>query len=288
MNLRLNLNKKRISLIFLCFIKKELMVEIQLYNPFNTKNRMFTHEDIHTILNSKYQIKDLNIFQNAMVHSSYVRRLEYTTPQGDITELAPKPNNCLDLFPESYERLEHLGDSVLGCCVATYLSKRFPTQQEGFLTNLRKELVCNSMLGTLAIQLKLNDFYIISKHNEDICNGRTNIKKLGDILESFIGALWIDSEYNFQIVYNFIISLIEKHIDIPKILLNDTNYKDQLQKLCQAKFKYTPTYTMINFNDSIYTMSVLDNNNNSLGVGSATTKKQGEQFAAREALKNLK
>ena len=131
------------------------MVEIQLYNPFNTKNRMFTHEDIHTILNSNYEIKDLNIFQNAMVHSSYVRRLEYTTPQGDITELAPKPNNCLDLFPESYERLEHLGDSVLGCCVATYLSKRFPTQQEGFLTNLRKELVCNSMLGTLAIQLKL-------------------------------------------------------------------------------------------------------------------------------------
>jgi dsRNA-specific ribonuclease len=135
------------------------MVEIQLYNPFNTKNRMFTHEDIHTILNFKYEIKDINIFQNAMVHSSYVRRLEYTTPQGDITELAPKPNNCLDLFPESYERLEHLGDSVLGCCVATYLSKRFPTQQEGFLTNLLKELVCNSMLGTLTIQLKLNECF---------------------------------------------------------------------------------------------------------------------------------
>jgi ribonuclease-3 len=268
------------------------MVEpIPIYNPFNMKNRMFTQKDIHTILknhNLDYEIKNPLLFQNAMIHSSYVRRSEYTTPTGEIAELAPKPDNCLDLFPESYERLEHLGDSVLGCCVATYLSKRFPIQQEGFLTNLRKELVCNAMLGQLTLKISLNEFYVISKHNEDTCNGRTNIKKLGDILESFIGALWIDSEYDFHKVYKFIINLIESYIDIPKILLNDTNYKDQFQKLCQSQFKYTPTYTMLSFTDSVYTMAVIDNNNKVIGIGSSTTKKQGEQFAAREALKSLK
>jgi ribonuclease-3 len=222
-----------------------------------------------------------------MVHSSYVKRSNYTTPQGDSAQLAPKPSDCLELFPESYERLEHLGDSVLGAAVATYLSIRFPTQQEGFLTNLRKEIVCNNMLGELTRKIKLNEFYIISKHNEEACNGRYNVKKLGDILEAFIGALWIDSEYNFQIVYSFIISLIETYIDIPGILRNDTNFKDQLQKFCQTTFHYTPTYIMLSSNGE-YTMAAIDSDGKHLGIGTGTTKKQGEQMAAQDALTKLK
>jgi len=222
-----------------------------------------------------------------MVHSSYVRRTEYTTPSGDIAKLASRPSDCLELFPESYERLEHLGDSVLGVAVATYLSIRFPTQQEGFLTNLRKEIVCNNMLGTLTDKIKLNDFYIISKHNEDACNGRNNTKKLGDILEAFIGALWTDSEQNFQIVYSFIISIIETHIDIPSILRNDTNFKDQLQKHCQTVYHYTPTYTMISGING-YTMAALDSKLKQIGIGTGPSKKQGEQLAAQDALNKLK
>jgi ribonuclease-3 len=263
---------------------------MELYNPFNVKNRMFTFEDIHTILNNhgcEHKIKNKDLFQNAMIHSSYVRRNEYTTPTGEKAQLAECPENCLDLFPESYERLEHLGDSVLGAAVATYLSKRFPIQQEGFLTNLRKEIVCNSMLGSLTIKIGLNEFYVISRHNEETCGGRTNTKKLGDIIEAFIGSLWLDSEYDFNKVYKFIVNLIEKYIDIPKILLNDTNFKDQLQKFCQAKFKFTPTYKMISDFEG-FTMVVLDLNNNELGIGKSTTKKQGEQLAAKEALKKLK
>ena len=108
------------------------------YSPFNSRNKSFLEQDILNILskhNCVYRIKNPELFQNAMIHSSYVRRTEYTNPQGETTTLAQKPYGCLDLFPESYERLEHLGDSVLGAIVATYLSKRFPIQQEGFLTN---------------------------------------------------------------------------------------------------------------------------------------------------------
>jgi ribonuclease-3 len=264
---------------------------LPIYNPYNSRNCMFNRKDVHTILRAHscdHIVKDLNLFQNSMIHSSYVQRSEYTTPTGEPACLIDKPDNCIELFPESYERLEHLGDSVLGAGVATYLSARFPDQQEGFLTNLRKEIVCNSMLGELAQLIKLNHFYVISKHNEDVCNGRHNGKKLGDILESFIGALWIDCNYNFNTVYSFIVALIEKYIDIPKLLLNDTNYKDQLQKFCQTTFKYTPTYSMLSLNDGIYTMVVLGSTGQHIGVGSSTTKKQGEQLAAKAALLALK
>jgi len=260
------------------------------YNPYNSRNKLLTKNDIIDILNKhgcQYKPKNINIFQNAMVHSSYVKRNEYTTPTGEKAILIDKPTDCIDLFKDSYERLEHLGDSVLGVSVSTYLSKRFPIQQEGFLTNLRKEIVCNSMLGILTIKLKLNEFYIISRHNEELCNGRNNIKKLGDILEAFIGALWIDSEYSFNIIYSFVVSLIETYIDIPKILLNDTNYKDQLQKLCQSKLKFTPTYKMLS-SENGFTMAVIDSLGKILGQGISTTKKQAEQLAALDTLKRIK
>jgi ribonuclease-3 len=260
------------------------------YNPYNPRNRMFTQKDIHLILHKHdcdYTIKNTEIFQNAMIHSSYVKRSEYTTPLGDTAQLAERPEECLELFPESYERLEHLGDSILGAAVATYLSIRFPTQQEGFLTNLRKEIVCNNMLGELTKKIKLNEFYIISKHNEDACNGRYNVKKLGDILEAFIGALWTDCGNNFQIIYPFVVSLIETYIDIPGILLNDTNFKDQVQKFCQTKFHYTPTYVMLSSNNG-YTMAAVDDKGKHLGIGTGSTKKQGEQLAAKDALQKMK
>jgi ribonuclease-3 len=257
------------------------------YNPFNCKNKLFTKDDVLTILrrlDCDYKISDSELFQTAMVHSSYVKRAEYTTPSGEKAVLAKKPNDCLDLFNDSYERLEHLGDSVIGSAVATYLIQRFPESQEGFLTNLRKEIVCNNMLGYLAKKIGLSEFYIISRHNEDVCDGRNNVKKLGDILEAFIGAMWIDCKYNFQIVYSLIKTLIESHIDIPSILLNDTNYKDQLQKYCQNVLHYTPTYSMLSTDGTTYRMATHDHFGTVIGIGEASTKKKGEQLAAKAAL----
>ena len=142
------------------------------------------------------------------------------------------------------------------------------------------------MLGILTQKIGLDDFYVISKHNEDTCAGRTNTKKLGDILEAFIGALWTDSENDFKIVYQFVISLVETYIDIPKILQNDTNFKDQLQKFCQTFLKYTPVYKMVSSING-YTMIAIGNGEE-IGRGTSSTKKQGEQLAAQDALKKLK
>jgi len=258
-----------------------------LYNPYNSKNRLFTSTDIQAILlkhRCNFTIRNSGLFQTAMVHSSYVKRVEYTTPMGETTTLAPRPNNALELFDQSYETLEHLGDSILGATVSTYLLKRFPEENEGFLTDLKKDIVCNEMLGSLSLKIGLDQFYIISRHNEDICNGRVNAKKLGDILEAFIGALWTDCNNNFQIVSSFIISLIEMYINIPKLLMNNRNFKEQLQKFYQAKFHFTPKYTMLSSAANTYTMAAVDESGNHLGIGSAVTKKQAEQLAAKNAL----
>lgn len=252
---------------------------------------MLSSKYIHEILGKhgchEFKVRNEHLFQTAMVHSSYVKRGEYTTPTGEITELVARPPNCLELFDDSYERLEHLGDSILGACVSTYLMTRFPGENEGFLTDLKKEIVCNETLGKLSQTIGLDVFYVISRHNEDICFGRSNIKKLGDILEAFIGALWTDSNYNFQVIYAFIVSLIEQYIDIPKLLLNNRNYKEQFQKLYQSTYHMTPTYCMIGQDNGNYTMAVISHLGFEMGRGTAPTKKQAEQIAARESIKCL-
>ena len=261
-----------------------------VYNPYNSKNRLFTKTDIQAILvkhKCNFKVQDPTRFQTAMVHSSYVKRSTYTTPTGEETTLAPKPENCLELFDSSYETLEHLGDSILGATVSTYLLKRYPCENEGFLTDLKKDIVCNEMLGYLSQKIGLDKFYIISRHNEDVCNGRLNMKKLGDILEAFIGALWTECGNDFKVVSSFIIALIEMYINIPKLLMNNRNFKEQLQKFYQAKFHYTPKYVMVSSTANIYTMAAVDEQGIHLGVGSAVTKKQAEQLAAKEALKRL-
>ena len=261
-----------------------------LYNPYNIKNRLFTKQDIQAILmkhKCSFKVQNVQLYQTAMVHSSYVKRSEYTTPSGEVTQLAERPQNALELFDSSYETLEHLGDSILGATVSTYLLKRFPCENEGFLTDLKKDIVCNEMLGSLSQQIGLDRFYIISRHNEDVCNGRVNLKKLGDILEAFIGALWTDCGNNFQVVSSFIVALIEMYINIPKLLMNNRNFKEQLQKFYQAKFHFTPKYVMLSSAANTYTMAAVDENGAHLGIGSAVTKKQAEQLAAKDALKRL-
>ena len=261
--------------------KKEM-----LYNPYNPKNKVIGRADVERIL-PHIKVRHVELFQTAMVHSSYVQRKEYTTPGGEPTQLAPRPENCIELFDSSYERLEHLGDSVLGACVSTYLLTRFPEENEGFLTDLKKEIVCNETLGLLSQKIGLDEFYIISRHNEDVCAGRTNLKKLGDILEAFIGAMWEDTDHDFKAVYAFVIGLVEAYIDIPKLLLNNRNYKEQFQKMYQAKYHLTPTYYILSSDNGVYEMGVNDVNGTCIGKGCASTKKQAEQFAAKQALERL-
>jgi ribonuclease-3 len=264
------------------------------YSPYNPKNVPVTVQDIEHILHEHglagYTIKNLALFQKAMVHTSYVRRSEYTTLTGEIASLAPCPTGVMDLQTESYEQLEFRGDSILGASVASYLCDRYYDESPGFLTNARKLIVRNKTLGRVAKILGLDKFFVISKHVEDMKSefGRQNPEKLGDVLEAFLAALWVDSCYDFKSFHSFVVTLIETHLDIPTLLREDDNYKDRMQKHCQQVFKYTPIYNMLKNEDGYFTMAVCDTNNTILGIGKATTKKQAEQYACKAALEKLK
>lgn len=135
-------------------------------------------------------------------------------------------------------------------------------------------------------KLGLDKYFVISRHVEEMKpdHGRQNIEKLGDVLEAFIAALWIDCGYNFSIVNDFVVSLIENHLDIPLLLREDDNYKDRMQKFCQQKFGFTPTYKMLSESQGVFTMGVVNSQGEVLGQGKSGTKKQAEQLACKDAL----
>jgi ribonuclease-3 len=265
---------------------------MEAYNPYNPSNRFFAEKDIHAVLRKHglphYRIQNPKIFQTAMVHTTYVRRMDYTTPDGRPAALAPCPHGVMPLQDESYECLEFEGDSVLGVCVATYLRKKYPERKQGFLTDARKELVNNERIGQLSKTIGLNKFYVISRHNEEssAIDGRNNTKKLGDIFEAFIGALWTDCGNRFHIVYAFVSNVIEAYLDVEEVVTSVTNYKDVFQKYCQRVLGCTPTYIMLS-NDTKkgeIQVAVCDASGKHLGYGSGTTRKKAEQVACKEAL----
>ena len=91
----------------------------------------------------------------------------------------------------NYERLEFLGDGVLECITKYYLYRRFPKENEGFMTEKKIALVKNEAIGKLAYEMGLHKWYVISKHAEEK-KTRTNLKKLGCLFEAFLGALFLD------------------------------------------------------------------------------------------------
>ncbi len=218
--------------------------------PFNKENVLLDFGKINSIFNvvdMKVAVKDLDIYQRAFVHASYTvgvncdENIDQSSVSGDSAVVAAKPllmeegyitkdfsGTILPLQPISSERLEFLGDSVCGMCVADYLYTRFPDEDEGFMTRLRTRLVCGSRLGEFAEKLGLQTHVIISRYVETVSNGRKNYKVLEDIFEAFVGALYLDNDHDTSICYKFIIAVIEKYIDFADLIANDSNMKDQL------------------------------------------------------------
>jgi ribonuclease-3 len=274
-------------------------MESNIYSPYNLKNKALTASAIETIVRThglpNYAVRNAGVFQTTMVHTSYVRRKDgYTTPTGDPAVLAPCPDGCVDLQETSYERHEFLGDSMLGASVSNYIWDRFPEGDPGFMTDLRKKIVNNKTLGTICQKIGLDQYYVISRHVEEACDGRTNLEKLGDVMEAFLAAFWNDCGRDFTVFHAFVVNIIERHLKITQLILKNENYKDQLQKHCQKIFHYTPTYQLLETKTDAkartteFKMAVVDNTGTILGTGIAKTKQQAEQNACQNALSAIK
>ena len=166
----------------------EICIENQ---PYNNKNILLQKEDLDKLLNDNglkdLKIKNINLYRIAFVHKSYCTMKNIDFDKSNIN----CPPDCLPLQDMSYERLEFLGDSLLGMIVTNYLYLRFPDQNEGFLSKIRTKIVNGKMLGYLSDKIGLPKFAIISKQVEDT-GGRNNYKIMEDIFEAFLGALYLD------------------------------------------------------------------------------------------------
>ena len=245
------------------------MDEDILYNPYNENNREISDNVIKSILsnyNVNYKINNIQLFRRAFIHKSY------TFPVlNENVRLAKCPPNCIELKSSSNERLEFLGDGVLEMVTKSYLYKRFPYAEEGFMTEKKIALVKNDHIGKLAYNMGLHKWLIMSKNAEEK-KIRTNYKKLGCLFEAFLGALYLDSNeikcnvncrnqfvsgIGYQTCQLFIENIYEKMVDWNELLENDDNYKNIFQVVIQKEFKKTPEYIVLNVDETMkYTMGV--------------------------------
>jgi len=273
--------------------------EQKIFNPWNPKNRELTPSDAIPILKRygwKGRIQKFNLFLQACCHKSYVDRPEVWQEHAESKDeeiiIAPRPENCLPLYKVDNEELEFLGDRVLGLVVATYVSKRYPGYGEGFLTRILSRIVNNKQLGILAKEIGMSPLIVLSRHMEDVCDGRNNLRILGSMFEAWIGAMYLQEDdvgFGLKQCNDLIVNIIERHIDFVQIIMEDTNYKDQLLRKFQGLYHTPPRYKELSVtgpsHDKTFVMAVLDPNDMVISTATAKNKKVAEQEASRLALK---
>lgn len=211
-----------------------------------------------------YEFNDKKLLKIALTHSSYA--------------------NEAGEHIHSYERLEFLGDSVLGLVTSEYIFKTFPDLPEGDLTKLRAALVCEKQLFEFSKALDLHKFIKLSR-GEKHAGGEYRSSILSDIFESICAAIYLDA--GFEEARKFILKHIIPAINHPQdFIIND--YKTKLQEIVQKNPEETIAYVLIAEDgpdhNKRFTVEARINSN-PVGRGTGRSKKQAEQQAAKEALK---
>lgn len=213
-----------------------------------------------------YKFQNITLLQNALAHSSYANE---------------RWHNSL----MSNERLEFLGDSVLGMVTAEYLYRNFPERPEGELTRMRADMVCEKALAKVADQIQLGQHLMLG-HGEEQSGGRNRDSILADAVESVIAACFLDG--GMEPAKAFINRFVLKEVPVKQ--MQNRDYKTALQELVQQKKNQVLTYHLVGEHgpdhDKWFDVEV-QLNGKAVGKGSGTSKKRAEQDAAREAIAAL-
>ena len=221
-------------------------------------------KDLETAIG--YRFHNISLLQNALTHSSYANERWH--------------NSLL-----SNERLEFLGDSVLGMLVAEYLYRTVPDRPEGELTRMRADMVCEKTLANVANSIGLGEHLLLG-HGEEQSKGRTRNSILADAMESVIAACFLDGgmEAAEGIVKRFILT------EVPVKKMHNADYKTALQELVQQKKNQVLAYSLIGESgpdhDKQFVVAV-SLNGKPVGQGTGTSKKRAEQMAAQAAIRLL-
>ena len=221
-------------------------------------------KDLETAIG--YRFHNISLLQNALTHSSYANE---------------RWHNSL----RSNERLEFLGDSVLGMLVAEYLFRNFPNRPEGELTRMRADMVCEKTLAAAANRIGIGSHLLLG-HGEEQGGGRCRDSILADAMESVIAACFLDGGLDaaLKVVQQCIL------VEGPVTKLHNADYKTQLQELVQQKKNQVLSYALVGQSgpdhDKKFDVEV-SLNGSVVGSGSGSSKKRAEQDAARCAIEKL-
>ena len=221
-------------------------------------------KDLETAIG--YRFRNIQLLHNALTHSSYANERWH--------------NSLL-----SNERLEFLGDSVLGMLVAEYLYRNFPDRPEGELTRMRADMVCEQTLAAAANKIGIGEHLMLG-HGEERLGGRNRNSILADAMESVIAACFLDGgiQAALKVVQQFIL------VEVPVTKLHNVDYKTQLQELVQQKKNQVLSYVLVDESgpdhDKQFTVEV-SLNGTVVGRGTGTSKKRAEQAAACAAMEQL-
>jgi len=213
-----------------------------------------------------YSFTNKKLLSNSLTHSSYANE---NAKKGLV----------------SNERLEFLGDSLLGMTVALLIYNTKPELTEGQMTKLRAELVCERTLAEIALELSLGSFLMLGRGEEN-GGGRSRPSILSDALEAVIAAMYLDG--GLEAIQNFITTYFKERLEHPKRGVSD--FKTLLQEKIQVKHGQTLVYEIIAEHgpdhDKSFTVEVLLNEK-PIGTGIGKSKKLAEQEAAKAAINTL-
>lgn len=227
----------------------------RIVKPQNKEDENFYYE-LKELLNFK-PIK-LSLYKKAFTH----RSLKLVDSKGN---------------PVNYERLEFLGDAILGTVIASYLYKKVPDGDEGYLTQMRSKIVSREHLNDLGKDLDLIKFVKSNISKEHVSN---NIH--GNIFEALIGAIYLDRGFNYchQFIYE---QVIMPYVDIERLEGKISSYKGFVIEWCQKqkkKYKFESYEDSGNQNKKHFSVRV-SIDGNIIAKGRATSKKKAEEIAAK-------
>jgi ribonuclease-3 len=213
------------------------------------------------------QFNDITLLERALTHRSYLNE-----------------NRNID---RSNERLEFLGDAVLELIVSKYLYVKYPDREEGDLTSFRSAIVRTESLAQASRELGYGEYLKMAKGEEE-SGGRDKDYILANTFESVLGSIYIDQGFDKckELVQKVLISkvdnIVENRLDIDN--------KTKIQELAQAKFRLTPTYTVVDEkgpdHDKTFTVAVKIGNK-TIGKGKGSSKQKAEESAAEKGLEYI-
>lgn len=213
-----------------------------------------------------YQFKDITLLENALTHSSYANEHH----MGSLN---------------SNERLEFLGDSVLGMVVADNLYRTFPKLPEGDLTRLRANLVCEGSLVLVAKQLNLGSYLRLGK-GEEASGGRERPSIIADAVEAVLAAVYLDGGISQarRIIQHYILD------HMAEVQRASRDHKTYLQELIQRKSGQVLSYHLVGESGLDHAKTFIMEvrlNGKAIGQGQGRSKKEAEQMAAKAAIEKL-